>query len=79
MIHPDRYAHSPDRVSVRSSNVDSLQYDAAKREMNVWFKSGAHYIYENVPQPASDALHSATSIGTHLAKNFNGRYSYREG
>ena len=48
---------------VTSSNVESLGYDDATRELHVRFKGGGHYVYADVPSGSFENVLAAKSIG----------------
>ncbi len=67
-----------ERISVSSSNICSIGYEASSLTLEVEFKSGSIYQYMGVPQNEYDSLMSAASIGRHLNSNIKGRYRYVE-
>ena len=67
-----------DRISVRSSNIRSIGYEASLLTLEVEFKSGSVYQYMSVPQNEYESLMNAASIGKHLNRNIKGRYRYVE-
>lgn len=51
---------------VKSSNIESVGYDADGSRLHVRFKSGAEYAYHGI-EPAQHAeLMAADSVGSHL-------------
>ena len=46
-------------VTVKSSNIESVAYDPATRELHVRFKNGGTYSYEDVPAEKHAALMAA--------------------
>lgn len=56
-------------VTVASSNVATIGYDKPTRKMQVKFKSGATYEYENVPPEVHAKFLNAPSPGAHFAKH----------
>jgi len=67
-----------DRISVGSSNIRSIGYEASSLTLEVEFKSGSVYQYMGVPKNEYEALVNAASIGRHLNSNIKGRYPYIE-
>ncbi len=67
-----------ERITVSSSNIRSIGYDASSSTLEVEFKSGSIYQYMGVPQNEYDSLMNAASIGRHLNSNIKGRYRYVE-
>ena len=64
-------------ASVESSNIDALKFDNQGGNLHVRFKSGAEYIYEEVPVELVEALYHAGSVGTFLRENIMGNYTHR--
>lgn len=54
---------SLEKVPVDSSNVRSLSYDEATRNLFVQFKSGGVYCFEKVPQSLWWQIVGASSVG----------------
>jgi hypothetical protein len=67
-----------DRVSVSSSNVDSVGYDSDSQILEVEFNSGDIYQYSDVPEYIYDDLLSAGSVGQYLNQNVKNSYSYNQ-
>ena len=65
-----------DRVSVSSSNVVSVGYDAGSSTLEVEFKDGSIYQYHSVPSEHFDAMLSAESVGKYLNANIKHKYRY---
>lgn len=59
---------------VKSSNIRSVDYNDDARELTVSFKTGATYVYAEVPRSVYDALVSADSIGGYFASRVRGKY-----
>ena len=57
-----------DRVPVKSSNVQSIGYDAATRTLEVQFIDGAVYQYFDVPPSLHEEFMCASSFGKYLDK-----------
>jgi KTSC domain len=57
-----------------STVIKSFEYDAAKRELLVVFRSGRRYVYFDVPDERFLAMKSAFSKGdyfnTHIRENY---------
>lgn len=54
-------------VNVTSSNVASIGYDEPTRKMEVKFKGGSTYEYDNVPPEVHAKFLNASSAGGHFA------------
>jgi hypothetical protein len=65
-----------DRVSVTSSNLRSVGYDADTSTLEIEFNSGEVYQYQGVPEGEYDALLNAGSHGSYFAGNIKNRYSF---
>lgn len=68
----------PEMISVESSNVDSVGYDAAKRVVYIRFKDNALYAYYDVPNNIFDELLKSNSVGAYLHKNIKGKFKYEQ-
>jgi hypothetical protein len=53
-------------ISVASSNLESIGYDAGSCELYVRYKTGETYLYQNVPQQVFDELMAADSKGSYM-------------
>jgi hypothetical protein len=62
------------RISVSSSNVDSVGYDAQTQTLEVAFKSGDIYQYSGVPTNVYEAIMSASSVGSYLHQHVYPHY-----
>lgn len=65
-----------ERISVSSTNVDSVGYDEDSRTLEIEFKNGSIYQYFDVPKNVSDELLSAGSVGAYLSSHIKGIYRY---
>lgn len=65
-----------ERVSVSSSNVESVGYDNDAQTLEVEFKNGSVYQYFDVPERIFEGLTQADSVGGYLAENIKGVYRY---
>ena len=61
---------------VKSSNLDSLDYDEATKLLTVVFKNGTSYTYSGVPKATYTAFESAESCGTFFHKHIRARFEY---
>lgn len=66
------------RVTVVSSNIDSVGYDSSNNILEVEFLNGGLYHYFNVPSNIHSSLMSANSHGTFLNDNVKGNYTYKK-
>lgn len=67
-----------ERISVSSSNIRSIGYDAEKLLLEIEFHSKAVYQYSNVPILVFENLKSAISHGSYFSKNIKDVYTYRK-
>ena len=65
-----------ERITVASSNVRSIGYDACSLTLEVEFKSGSIYQYIGVPQSEYESLMNAPSIGKYLNNYIKGHYRF---
>lgn len=56
-----------DRKPLKSTNIESVGYDAATRTMHIEFKGGNVYEYQGVPESVHAAFVAAKSPGAHFA------------
>lgn len=65
-------------ITVNSTNIDSVGYNADTQILTVKFKvSGQVYEYLNVPQTLYEGLMTAESKGTYLNDNIRSQFAYR--
>lgn len=64
-------------ASVDSSNIDALKFDPQGGNLHVRFKTGAEYIYEDVPVELVEGLYHASSVGRFLRENIMDNYTHR--
>jgi len=64
------------RQSVSSSNLASVGFDEANEILEVEFKHGGVYQYEDVPVEEYEALMSASSHGTYFSANIKNSYKF---
>jgi hypothetical protein len=57
------------REPVTSSQIKSIGYDPQTKQMEVEFKSGGVYQYENISAKDHEDLMAAESVGSHFYKN----------
>jgi hypothetical protein len=57
------------RVPVASSNLKAIGYDPATQKLEVEFKSGGVFCYDNVSPQEHQDLIGASSIGSHFHQN----------
>lgn len=65
-----------ERVSVTSSNIETVGYDSDSSTLEVEFKNGAIYQYFDVPQHIYEALRDASSVGAYLASQIKGSFRF---
>jgi len=63
-----------DRLPVKSSNIAAIGYDSTSKTLEVEFKTGAAYQYQNVPSSVVRALRKAQSIGGYFSKQIKSNY-----
>lgn len=64
------------RVNVQSSNIVSVGYDADDSMLEIEFKEGKVYQFNNVPEHIYEEFMSASSHGVYFHENIKNKYSY---
>jgi len=62
---------TPDSVA-----IEGYGYDAARRTLEVQFKSGQTYTYFNVPERVFDAMQDAPSKGHFVTDHLKGKFEF---
>lgn len=65
-----------DRISVRSSNIRSVGFDASSSTLEVEFESGSVYQYFDVPKDVYEDFMNASSLGKFSQKDIKGKYRF---
>ena len=65
-----------ERTAVISSNLKSVGYDSGTSTLEVEFKKGRIYQYQNVPQEKYSSLLDADSKGRYFNKNIKDLYPF---
>lgn len=63
---------------VKSSNLKRLGYDPDQKHLHVEFVSGTKGRYDDVPRSKFDALHQASSVGTHFAAHVRSQHKWTQ-
>ncbi|RTY84798.1 KTSC domain-containing protein [Flavobacterium sp. ZB4P23] len=66
------------RLSVKSSNLASIGYDAENEILEVQFKHGGVYQYFDVPENVYEELMNADSHGVYFSANIRNDYEYQK-
>lgn len=66
-----------ERVSVRSSNIRSVGFDAESETLEVEFTSVSVYQYYGVPESVHKTFMTAKSHGSYFAKHIRDKYRYK--
>lgn len=61
-------------VSLESSFLAQAGYDEPNRALTIVMKSGARYVYEDVPADVAKGLFNATSPGRYYASSIKGQF-----
>lgn len=64
-----------DREQVKSSNIKSVGYDPEQTLLEVEFKNGAVYQYEDVPEDIYQDMLVAESVGKYFNTQVKGVYA----
>ena len=62
------------RKRVSSSAISSVEYDQGSSTLELEFKSGSVYAYQDVPPDVYRELLEADSMGRFVSSNIKGRY-----
>jgi lysyl-tRNA synthetase, class II len=65
-------------LTPQSSNIAAYEYDPEVEDLTVEFRSGATYIYRNVPPSKYRGMQSASSVGEYFARQIRGRHNYEQ-
>ena len=63
-----------ERQRVQSSNLRSVSYDEAKKNLEIEFHSGIIHQYQNVPSKIHTDLMSASSVGIYYTETIKNRF-----
>lgn len=61
---------------VISENIDTIGYDGCRSVLQVQFKDGSVYEYQNVPLSIFEAFQKTRSKGRFLHRSIKGRYRF---
>lgn len=67
------------RREVYSTNVQSIEYDDATKDMYVNWLKGKRSVYSGVPEDVALECANAPSVGTFLNTEIKGKYAHRYG
>lgn len=67
-----------ERSPLPSSSVASAGYDDATRVLEIEFKSGRIYQFDEVPRGVFDWLLRTPNKGSYVARMINGKYRHRD-
>jgi len=65
-----------ERTAVRSTEIAIVGYDQSSKKLEIAFRTGSVYHYEDVPQEIYEGLIRAKSVGTYFAEYVKNTYSY---
>lgn len=66
-----------EKIPVESSNVEAIGYNQETQVLRIWYLNGGVYDYLNVPEIEFETLKQSPSVGSYLARNIKGSYSYQ--
>jgi len=72
------HGYGMERIAVDSSSVTSVGYDPATFELEVEFRNGRTYRYQQVPIAAYRLLLRAPSIGEFVNKQIKPRFAAKQ-
>jgi hypothetical protein len=64
---------------LRSSNLNSAEYDAETKALTITFKSGSTYTYSGVDEDTYAGLLTAASPGKYFASEIKDSFTYTKG
>lgn len=64
--------------SVNSSNIDSIGYNATKKQLFVKFKNDTIYVYKDVPKDVWNELQNVESKGKFVYYEIKDVYDYEK-
>ena len=67
-----------DMISVVSTQIEKIGYDAESQTLRVLFKKGGLYDYSNVPADVANTFIGSDSPGKYLQSNIRGVYAYEK-
>ncbi|MDP3919454.1 MAG: KTSC domain-containing protein [Candidatus Omnitrophota bacterium] len=67
-----------DRTAVRSREIAIVGYDEELATLEIAFRRGGVYRYQDVPVEVHRELLKASSIGTYFTDNIKEKYSYEK-
>lgn len=67
-----------DYVSVNSSSINTVGYDRKEKTLEVEFKNGSTYQYQDVDKSTFENLIHAFSVGRYFSDNIKNNYSYTQ-
>jgi hypothetical protein len=59
-----------------SSVIRSFTYDDTSKELSIVFRSGRHYIYQNVPKQTFDDMAAAFAKGEFFNAHIRDRFAF---
>ncbi len=65
-------------IKVFSSNLESIAYDLESKTLEVQFKGGSRYQYENVPPGTYAGLLNSASKGSFFAQHIKNNFRTRK-
>jgi hypothetical protein len=65
-----------ERISVNSSNVSSVGYDADSQILEIEFNNGGVYQYSGVPESVYEGMMGADSKGKYFHANIKNAYPF---
>jgi len=63
---------------LRSSNIESVGYDAGSHELHGTFKGGINYVYQGVDEITHQNFIESDSPGAFLHRNIKDRFNFRK-
>lgn len=67
-----------DWEQLSSSHVKAMRHDQASGKLQVQFKNGTTYEYDQVDDDTANGLRTADSAGKFIHENIRGQYPHRQ-
>ena len=67
-----------ERVAVESHDIAVVGYARETRELEITFRRGGVYHYQNVPESVYRELMAAPSVGSYFSQNIKDKYPCRK-
>ena len=63
---------------VESSNLRAFRYNKSSMSLDVQFKNGSTYRYNQVPMSIAKGMENADSVGSYFAESVKGTFNFEK-